>query len=712
LLSSIVRFVLAAALAGASAAWAAPVAATGYTGSAGCSACHPVQAELWRGSHHAQSMQPASDQTVLGDFRDIELNHHGQITRFFRRGAQFLVRTDGPDGKPHDFTIAYTFGVSPLQQYLVAMPGGRLQALGVAWDARPKAAGGQRWYHLYPDDPPKPGETIHWAGRDQNWNFMCAACHSTGVRKNYDPDSDRYATTWVEIDVACEACHGPGSAHVAWAQGERGARPPGLGLSAATLAVRGARFAFSDPAQKIAALRGKPDAGQSSSETCAPCHSRRQVLVADSSAEPDMPYLDRFLPSLIEPGSYHADGQIDGEVFEAGSFAQSAMHRAGVACLDCHEPHGLKLRAAGNGLCAQCHRSAYYDRTEHHHHAAGSAGAQCVSCHMPTRTYMGVHARHDHSLRIPDPGLSRGLGTPDACTRCHGDKSATWAAAAVAQWTGMTSHGNADFAGAVDAAWRGHRQADRLLAALPTASSGVAQASVLSILPAAESSQWLQAVTAAAQSPDGLVRVGAARALDGATSAAALRIGVSLLDDPLRAVRIEAARALAGTPAARLTPAQGVRLQSVTEELIQAELASADRPEAHVNLAMIRLRLGQREAAEQALRTALRLDPGFVPALVNLADLCRIENRDAEGEPLLRRAVTLADAAAEPAHALGLLLVRRGRRDEALLWLRKAVELAPNRGRYAYALHLAEHESERSSDGEPVALPLERRRPR
>ena len=147
-----------------------------------------------------------------------------------------------------------------------------------------------------------------------------------------------------------------------------------------------------------------------------------------------MPFLDAYLPALLEPGLYHSDGQIDGEVYEYGSFLQSRMHAASVTCSDCHDPHSLKLRAEGNALCAQCHLPERFDLSAHHNHEPGSAGAQCVNCHMPTKTYMVVDARRDHSIRVPRPDLSISLGTPNACTPCHADRPAQWAAEAVAGW--------------------------------------------------------------------------------------------------------------------------------------------------------------------------------------------------------------------------------------------------------------------------------------
>lgn len=668
-----------------------------YVGSANCVACHQAQGARWATSHHAQSMQVASAKSVLGDFNHAEVNHHGQSTRFFRRGAQFWVNTAGRDGKNRDFQILYTFGIHPLQQYLIAMPGGRLQALGVAWDARPKAQGGQRWYHLYADAPPAPGEPTHWSGRDQNWNFMCASCHSTNVQKNYDLASDSFNTRWSALNVGCEACHGPGSVHVAWAKGGRRQGGPGLGLPQATMAARRNYFAFSAPSAKIAALNGDLAAAQSANEVCYGCHSRRQELVTDRSKEPGGRFLDHYLPSLIEKNNYHPDGQIDGEVFEATSYLQSAMHHAGVTCSNCHEVHSLKLRATGNALCFQCHQAEHYGATTHHRHSSGSAGAACVNCHMPSKIYMGVHERRDHSLRIPRPDISLLTGVPNACNQCHTDKSAAWAAQALAdKEAGSTSRFAAasTFAELLTAIWEGAEVNDRLLAAIRSNTSGVVKASLLSQVAAAGLVIDPAVLQGAALSHDALVRLGAARALATQSIPAAWQIGAPLLADPLRAVRIEAARALASRPAPPFLPlATRNSLQTALDELIAAELASADRPEAHVNLAAIYLGQGRAAQAEKALRTALRLENDFVPALVNLADLYRTQQREREAEALLRSAVLSAPEAAEPAHALGLLYVRQGQLEEALHWLGQAAALAPKNTRYVYILNLAKEKA-------------------
>ncbi|MBS0348784.1 MAG: tetratricopeptide repeat protein [Proteobacteria bacterium] len=655
-----------------------------YVGSAACADCHADEARRWRASHHAQSMQVASPATVLGDFRDVRVSHHGQTTRFFRKGEAFYVRTAGADGREADFQVTHTFGVHPLQQYLVALPGGRLQALGVAWDTRRREDGGQRWYHLYPDAPPKPGEPVHWSGREQNWNFMCASCHSTGLVKNYDLQSDRYRTRWAEMAVGCEACHGPASAHLAWARGGKPTAVANAGLTVATRQLRRLVFRY-DGSHPIARGDGDPKAGQRAGEACFGCHSRRQQLTAEP--RPGAAFLDDYRPALVEPGLYHPDGQIDDEVFEYGSFVQSRMHRAGVTCSHCHDSHSLKLRADGNTLCGQCHLSSRYDRPEHHRHGEGSAGAQCVSCHMPTKTYMGVHVRRDHRLAVPRPAQSARLGTPDACTACHKDKSPAWAAAAIERWTGRPEAATTPPVAVLAGRRAGVPLAELLSAEYPA----IQQAGAL--LRLAGSPAAADAVARAARSGEGLLRLGAARALAGLALPEAWRIGDGLLDDPLRAVRTEAARTLAAVPAERLPPARRERLGAVLAELIASEELAADRPESHVNLARIHAARGQPQAAEQALRTALRLDAGFLPALVNLADLYRANGREADGEATLRQAVKLAPAAAEPAHALGLALIRQGRRDAALPELARAAALAPDNGRYALVLAVAQLES-------------------
>ncbi len=670
--------------------------AAGFVGGQVCAGCHVAEAERWAGSHHALAMQNATTATVLGDFSDARLSHFGVVTSFSRSGGKFLVRTDGPDGALHEYEIAYTFGVYPLQQYLIAMPGGRLQALGIAWDTRPKEQGGQRWIHLNPEQKLPAGDRLHWTGRDQTWNYMCADCHSTGLTKDYDLTANTYATKWADVDVSCESCHGPGSRHIAWAHAHTGARAN----------AAGAGLAESDRAGLTNWLKAtdqghwemNPDTGiarrteplaSAELETCAACHSRRKVLAKD--AVPGARFLDSYLPALLEPGLYHADGQIDGEVFEYGSFVQSRMHRAGVTCSNCHDPHSLALRAEGNALCGQCHAPAKFDVAEHHHHQPGGTGAQCVNCHMPTKTYMVVDRRHDHSFRVPRPDLSASIGTPNACTQCHTDRAADWAARAIAGWyprgrQTQPQYGTALYAGrtgAVDA----ERRLDELI--LDQSQPDISRASALPLLPRYATPASEAAIKAAIMDPSALVRSAVPRALPSAPSRTVVQAVAPLLSDPVRAVRVEAARALSGVDPNTLTQDQRNAFDGAYRELVAAEMVDADRPEAHLNLGLLNLRRQVPAEAEAEYRTALRLDPGFVPALANLADLDRMRGQDQQGAELLRKALLIEPNNADVRHSLGLLLVRQHNYAEALGQLQQASELAPGNVRYAYVYAIA-----------------------
>jgi Tfp pilus assembly protein PilF len=672
-----------------------------------CSGCHAAEAERWKGSHHALAMQNATAATVLGDFAGAQLEHFGVTTTFFRDGDKFMVRTDGPDGAPHEYPIAYTFGVYPLQQYLIAFPGGRYQALGITWDSRLKEQGGQHWFHLYPDRKLPAGDRLHWTGRDQTGNYQCAYCHSTNLQKNYNLSADTYATTWTDLDVSCEACHGPGSRHVAWANSPEAKAyaadsPDRMGLTNRLKPTDNGHWEM-NPETGIA--RRTERLASTEIETCAACHSRRKVIA--KTPVPGDPYPDNYLPALLQPGLYHADGQIDGEVYEYGSFLQSRMHAAGVTCSNCHDSHSAKLLTEGNALCGQCHLTARFDAREHHHHEPDSAGAQCINCHMPTKRYMVVDARRDHSMRVPRPDLSVSLGTPNACSQCHADRPPQWAAQTVAGWyprgRQTTLHyGAALHAGRIGAA-DAEQQLDRLL--LDQNQPSIVRASALPLLGPYATPASEPAIKAAITDASPLVKSAAPRALPPTPPPAVVKAIAPLLSDPVRAVRVEAARALAGTDLLALTPAQQTALVKATTELVAAEMVDAERPEAHLNLGLLDLRRQQLAEAEAEYRTALRLDPAFVPAMVNLADLDRARGMDEQGAELLRKAMSIEPDNADVRQSLGLFLVRQHDYAGALDMLRRATELAPDNARYAYVYAVALNSS--GAPAEAMAL-LER----
>jgi tetratricopeptide (TPR) repeat protein len=662
-----------------------------YVGRQACVGCHAGQDRLWQGSHHDLAMQEANEEAVLGDFRDAEFRKDGVVSRFFRQDGHYLVRTDGPDGGLADFEIKYTFGFTPLQQYLVELPGGRLQALSIAWDSRPKAQGGQRWFHLYPDEKIDYKDELHWTKRSQNWNYMCAECHSTNLQKNYDPASRAYRTTASEIDVACEACHGPGSDHVAWAGRKPGferidARTRGLTV---LLNERQKIQWTIDPASGNA-HRNISRSSEREIQVCARCHARRAQLAGDYRHGPLM---DTHLPSLLQETLYHADGQIEGEVYEYGSFLQSRMYAAGVTCSDCHEPHSLKLRAPGNGACLQCHSQSRYDTDKHHFHAAGSGDAQCVNCHMPAKTYMVVDPRRDHSFRVPRPDLSVRFETPNACANCHADRPARWAADKVRQWYGHDPKGHQDYAETLHAARTRAKDAETRLIALLRDKD---QPAIARATAASELSQWLSgtslpALAEALGDADPQVRAAAVEALAPLPPERLWQLAHPLLRDPARAVRMLAASALAGIPVEQVPPDERANLGRAIDEYLASLRFNADEPAAQVNLGNFHAARGEFAEAEQPYREALAIDPDWLPAYVNLADLYRQTNRDREGEALLREGLTRQPKAAVLHHSLGLLLVRQKHLPEALASLKQAMELAPDDARFSYVYAVALH---------------------
>jgi Flp pilus assembly protein TadD len=673
-------------------------------GSGACASCHAREDAAWRESDHFLAMQEASDRTVLGDFGNARFTHEGFTSTFFRRDGGFFVNTEGPDGALHDYRVRYTFGVRPLQQYLIEFPDGRLQALGIAWDARDASLGGRRWFDLYAGQSLKPGDALHWTGIDEAWNYQCAECHSTDLRRGYDPATRAYHTTFAEINVACESCHGPGSAHVAWAKA--GGTPDdggSMGLAVRYRDRRGVAWVM-DAATGIAHRSGTP-AAHDEVEACAFCHARRGVL--REGFVPGRPIGDTHRVALLEPGLYHADGQIDGEVYEYGSFTQSRMYRAGVTCSDCHDPHTGRRYAEGNELCARCHLTSKFDTPDHHHHRADSPGARCTACHMLERTYMGVDVRRDHSFRAPRPDLTLELGTPSTCTDCHSDRGARWSQEAFFGWWGKRERPH--YAAALAPAREGAPGAADALAKLvrdPTVPE-IARATAIAHLAAYPSPALAPVIVAGAADPAPRVREAAAAtaaALSPNDRAATI---APLLTDPVLAVRIEAGRALADVPAEALKDGGSAARDSALAEYRRAQMVNADRPEAWLNLGNLDAQSGRSDAAERAFRRAIELDATWEPAYANLADALRAAGRDDEGERVLRAGIARLPAAAELHHALGLLEVRRKRLAAALPLLARAVELAPDNPRlaYVYAVALVETgEAHRARDVTEAAL--------
>jgi predicted CXXCH cytochrome family protein len=594
-----------------------------YLTSVVCTACHEEESSAWRQSHHALAWQLPNDETVLGDFDAGPFEKDDEITHFTREGGSFLVGIAERDGAMTQFEVVGTAGVAPLQQYLVETGPGRLQALAVAWDNVAR-----RWYHLYPDADLPPTNGLHWTGPYKNWNARCAECHATAFEKNYDPQSRTYASTQSEIGVGCEACHGPGEAHVAWAN-----EPPAFEL---------ANWSRVDPLGLTHAF--PPDNPEAEIQQCAGCHSRREPL-GDASPQPGTAFHDAYKLALMRDGLYHADGQILDEVYVYGSFLQSRMYSRGVRCSNCHDPHSGRLRAEGNAVCTQCHAPAGnpdfpsltlndYDTPRHHFHEPGSSGAQCKSCHMIERVYMGIDGRRDHSFRIPRPDLSATLGTPNACTDCHDDRSTEWTAETVASWFPDSERRGEHIASAFAAAWKGERE-PRTVSLLVEAAANKSlpafvRASALETLRRYASADLAEQTKALLMEDHPLVRMAAVALQWSAPPELRAQRVLPLLEDPTKAVRIEAVRGLLDLIANDPGLQAVTSVQSAFLEYRESLIAKADFPETQMAMAGTALTFRQFGDAESSFVEAVRLDPQLVDAWVMIARL-RAAQGDEDG---------------------------------------------------------------------------------
>jgi tetratricopeptide (TPR) repeat protein len=658
-----------------------------FIGSDSCMSCHQDEYQLWQGSHHDLAMQLPTADTVLGNFDNQSFTYNGITSRFYQRDGKYLVETDGEDGKLQEFEVAYVFGVDPLQQYLLPLTRGRLQALSIAWDARPATAGGQRWYHLYPDESIDSNDPLHWTGPYQNWNTRCAECHSTDLQKNYDASTRSFDTHYAEIDVGCEACHGPAEKHLELAQSNTLAGTAKGGFDTA-LKQRG-DWAFS--AEGSIASRQQPLQSRAQIDSCGRCHSRRGTL-GDYHYGADL--LDTHRLSLPQSPLYHHDGQILDEVYVYGSFVQSRMHQAGVVCSNCHEPHSLKLRAPNNGVCAQCHKTAVYDTADHHRHAQDSSGALCANCHMPETTYMGVDPRRDHSMRIPRPDLSEQLATPNACNQCHTDKDANWASAALGKW-GVTPKDSFGPLGQLfQRAAFGDNQTTPLLAEIASDDNRplIWRATAMETLGQMGGRDALQTATQLLYSDEPQLRVSTIRAIEFLPLHQRYQLLQALFDDPVTSVRMEIASSLAAVPLDQIPAPQAKQLQALFDEYLSTLQLHADMPSIQMQIGLFVGSRGDAVAAEAAYREALYLNRQLIGGYLNLADLLRALGREEEARSLLLEALQQAPSSPDVLHSLGLLETRTGNAEKALQYLGAAAEQETTGGRHRYVYAIALHD--------------------
>ena len=560
--------------------------------------------------------------------------------------------------------------------------------------------GGQKWFHVYDNEKIPPDDLLFWTRPSMNWNYMCSECHSTHVRKNYNSSTKKYNTQWTEIDVSCEACHGPGSAHEQWAQAKEEGSDlssyKNMGLVINLKDKDNGRWIF-DP-DSTTARRSVERKGDELVQMCARCHSRRSVITEDYTFGGSL--LQTHWPSLLDEGLYFADGQIQDEVYVYGSFLQSKMHAAGVVCKDCHEPHSSKLLVEGNGLCYRCHLVGEYGTKEHHFHKSESPGAACVECHMPERTYMVVDPRRDHSIRIPRPDLSDKLEAPNACNKCHKDQTNEWSAKFLEQWYGKDLIDKNHFGEIFWAARRSDPSALKGLVKLiqDKNQAPIIRASAISLLNHYFDPGLMEVWEKSIKDPEALVRYASLTNYQFTNSPDGLALVLECLNDPVKLVRIMAAYSLAGIDKSQIPGHQISSWEKAIEEYKSSLMINSDHPSGQVNIGNLYLNLGDPALAEASYQKAVNIEPKLVSPYINLADLYRRQQRDEEGKTVLEKALSQNPDEPSVHYSLGLLYIREGEQEKAMGYLEKAAQLAPAEARYQYVYGIGLNSMGRSDE--------------
>jgi len=633
-----------------------------FVGAKTCETCHNKAYGEWEKSDHYHAMAVANAKNVRGNFNNIIFRRKGITYRFYKNDENYMVRTMGPDRKYHAYKIVYTFGWTPLQQYLIRFPKGKYQALTVAWDTKKK-----RWFSLYPHLKIKTDDFLFWTNGAMNWNTMCADCHSTNLHQNYVAKSDSFHTTFSGINVSCEACHGPGRQHVDYISSLHGNKPD------LKIVRQSLKMTAGTPSRKLV-------------DECARCHSRREQITKAYNRRGT--FLDHYDPDLPHPPNYYADGQIKSEDYVYGSFLQSKMYHAGIACINCHDPHTYHLVATGNKLCVRCHSSRRFNTTAHTHHKLNTPAAKCVNCHMTGKDYMQVDFRRDHSFRIPRPDISVKYGTPNACNTCHSDKSAKWAALAIKKWYGNPGSKDHFFNFTqilAKASKEGPNAESELLQLVKdTTQPAVARATAIWYLSRFVNIQSVAVIKNALHSGKGLIRISAVKALANLSPSLRDQMLKPMVMDSVRAVRIAAAMGLADLQKSDFSIAERSAYDKVNKELQESFEITQYFPAGQFNKGQYFERKKNWNKAVAAYRKAIAKNPHFNEARLNLADLYNQLGQNDKAEKLLKT-VTRQEPDYGPAYySLALLTAQEGKLEESLSYFDKATRRMPHNARIYY----------------------------
>jgi tetratricopeptide (TPR) repeat protein len=652
-----------------------------YIGSDSCQSCHQVEHQQWQTSDHHKAMQSPNALTVLGDFANKTVKFHNITTRFFIENNRYFVATLNKQGETQTFPVIYTFGFDPLQQYILDTGNGHMQAFNIAWDTREKTDGGQRWYHLQPDESISNEHPFFWQRHFQNWNSRCAECHTTGYEKSYQLETNSFATQFAEATVGCESCHGQAALHQTQAKNSDFDVNKGFTQLLAKPPVWG--FAPKDPIANL--ISGENNQYM---QQCADCHSRRLPIAEKTQTTSNNPadYHNVNVISLMTSDLYFEDGQIKDEVFVMGSFLQSKMAAAGVTCSNCHNPHSGKLTLPGNQTCTQCHSASTYDMSAHHQHKVDTAGSQCVDCHMPERTYMQVDDRRDHSFVIPNAEVSAGIGSPNACLNCHQTEDLSWVKAKLTIWSGSKAKANPLQSPANH--WSkihlltGSEQLAFAQQTLATTAPIVA-AKLLEIINRQPSQESVSKAIEQLNSEQPLLRRAAIDVLRNLPPNQGYQYLYPMLKDPVKSVRFHATSLLASW-LSQMPETLLPELSFAIDEYKASLLLTADFPTSQLSLAQLALAMGDNSTAQKHFEQALIIAPNLPITMLSFADFWRQSNNQTKELALLEKAVSLHTDFADVLHQYGLYWVRKKEYFKAAEWLVKANKLGDAQPYYAY----------------------------
>ena len=656
-----------------------------FAGNKSCAECHEAEHADWMDSDHERAMDTVSVKSVTANFENTTFtDRDGYTSKFYIKDKRYYVFTKGEDGVEKEMEITYVFGLRPLQQYLIETDKGRLQCLPIAWDLQQND-----WFSLvdsiYHGQKIESDNWLYWTNNGQNWNGMCAECHTTNYHKGYNMDTQEFHTTYTEMNVGCETCHGPGSNHNKWAEIDEKERPE----------IDNAGFL-----QKTYGINSQDLINQ-----CGYCHARRTTF-GDNKHSNDY-YMQHWVPQLLHDRYYYSDGQVLDEDYVTGSFMQSKMFRHGVKCTDCHDAHTVKTKLKGNQLCYQCHIPADYEEKHHFHKKTGGKGdvtvngfydnergdgTQCVDCHMQGANFMGVDFRRDHSIRVPRPDLSIRNGTPNACNQCHKDKSNEWSVQAVEKWYGhKLEHENTVMFNAFADARNGDYKVIPTLineVLLQDSINEIYRATAVAYLGRFASEESMGAIEKSLKNPLPLIRHTAVMNYENPNKVEFIKKLAPLLSDSIKAIRIGVLAKISIYPTLKFDPRYDKEYQKALGEYRSAMEHTSDFPSSMYNLGNLSIKEGDDAKAIEMFKESLRIDNMFYPSSVTLSILLSRNGNSAEAKKVLENAVSKSPEMFEGYYYLGLLSAEEKENKKAIKYLVKALEIQPYNDRVAYNLGL------------------------